>query len=405
MLRGGHTPHHAMPHDISRRQFLFAGTALAAGVAMPSRPLRAQPSRLRIGLMLPFTGTYAQLGRDIADAFRLNLAQHGGRLGGREIEYVVVDDQSNPAIGAKLTEQLVRRERIDVLVGTVHSGVAVEMIPVVREAGVVTIIPNAGTDLATGPLCASNIFRTSFSTWQTAYPMGRVMAERRHKRAVFVSWRYRFGEETLAGFKEGYVAAGGQIDREFFLPFPSVEFPAILAEITALQPDAVFAFFAGSGAVKFVKDYAAAGLRGRVPLYGSGFLTDGTLLAQAEAAEGILTTLHYGDGLDTPRDNAFRAGFLRAFGRVPDVYAVQGYDTAQLLSVGLAAVDGDAQARTAMIAAMEQAVIDSPRGRFSMSRNHNPIQDIYLRRVEGGRNRVIGIAATQLADPGRGCPL
>ena len=165
----------------------------------------------------------------------------------------------------------------------------------------------------------------------------------------------------------------------------------------------MFVFFAGGGAVKFVKDYDAAGLRKTIPLYAPGFLTDGTLEAQGDSAQGLLTTLHYADGLNTPKDGAFRTAYRKAFNAEPDVYVVQGYDAAQLLEIGLTAVKGDTTRRAEMIKAMEGAKIDSPRGAFTMSRAHNPIQDIYLRKVEGKDNRTQGIAIKALEDPARGC--
>jgi branched-chain amino acid transport system substrate-binding protein len=165
----------------------------------------------------------------------------------------------------------------------------------------------------------------------------------------------------------------------------------------------VGAFFAGGGAVQFVKDYAAAGLKDKFPLWGSGFLTEGTLAGQGDAAVGIKTSLHYGDGIDTPRNNAFREAFKAKAGREADVYAVQGYDAAQLLSIGLAATGGDLDDRDALIAAMEGATIDSPRGAFTLSPAHNPVQDFYLREVKDGKNMVIGVAAAKLADPATGC--
>jgi branched-chain amino acid transport system substrate-binding protein len=125
-----------------------------------------------------------------------------------------------------------------------------------------------------------------------------------------------------------------------------------------LKPDVVYAFFAGGGAVKFVKDYAAAGLNRTIPLVGPAFLTDGTLEAQGDAAQGMLTTLHYGDGLDSPRNNAFRAAYLRAYKSEPDVYAVQGFDAAQLLIAGMNAVNGDLAKRSELVKAMESAKLD-----------------------------------------------
>lgn len=390
-----------------RRRFIagasIAGGAAAAGWLVPLGRALAQQPRLKIGLMLPYTGTYAALGTAITNGFKLAVAERGEKLGGREIEYFSVDDESDPAKAPENANKLVKRDRVDVLVGSVHSGVALGMAKIARENNVLMIIPNAGADELTGPLCSPNVFRSSFTNWQPSYAMGKVMAERKHKTAVALSWKYAAGEQAVNGFKEGFVAGGGKVLKEMFLPFPNVEFQPFLTEIAALKPDAVFVFFAGGGAVKFVRDYAAAGLRNSVALYGPGFLTDGTLEAQGEAAQGLITALHYGDGLDTPKNKAFRLGYVKAYKVQPDVYAVQGYDAAQLLHIGLESVRGDMGRRDEMLRAMQAARIDSPRGSFTLSKARNPVQDIYLRKVEGNENKVIGIAARALADPARGC--
>jgi branched-chain amino acid transport system substrate-binding protein len=207
----------------------------------------------------------------------------------------------------------------------------------------------------------------------------------------------------VAAFTEGFEKAGGKVTQSLSLPFPNVEFQALLTQIAAQKPDAVYAFFAGGGAVKFVKDYAAAGLNKTMPLYGPGFLTDGTLEAQGAAAQGMLTTLHYADNLNTPRDNAFRLNFAKAYKTNADVYAVQGYDAAQMLHAGLKAAGGDITKQDKVIAGMTSAVIDSPRGKFRISPAHNPVQDIYLREVKGNHNELKGIAIKALADPAKGC--
>ena len=167
----------------------------------------------------------------------------------------------------------------------------------------------------------------------------------------------------------------------------------------------MYIFFAGGGAVKFVKDYAAAGLKKSIPLYGAGFLTDGTLEAQGADADGLFTTLHYADSLASARDNAFRLAYAKSFKLQPDVYAVQGYDAAQMLGVGLNAVKGDISKKAEFAAALKNAKIDSPRGVFTLGKSHNPVQDIYLRQVVGKENKVISVASKGLADPGRGCKM
>src|SRR5206468_1099700 len=229
---------------------LLAAFAAVFAVALP--PASAQSPKLKVGFMLPYSGTYAALGDAIEKGFRLYVAEQGGRIAGREIEYVKVDDESDPA---KATDNV--------------------------------------------------------------------------KKVVTITWKYAAGDESVGGFKEAFEKAGGQVVKELSLPFPNVEFQPLLTEIAAIKPDAVYTFFAGGGAVKFVKDYAAAGLKNKIPLYGPGFLTDGTLEAQGDAAQGLLTTLHYADALDNSKNNAFRAAYKAAYKTEPDVYAMQGYDAGQ----------------------------------------------------------------------------
>ncbi len=380
----------------------LALVALAFGCA--SGIGNAQQAKLKVGLMLPYSGTFTALGVAIENGFKLSVEQQGGKLGGREIEYVKVDDESDPAKATDNVNKLIKRDNVDVIVGTVHSGVAMAMAKAAKESGTVLIVPNAGADAVTGPMCAQNIFRSSFSNWQPAFAMGEVAAKQEKKKtAITITWKYAAGDESVGGFKEGFEKSGGKVVKELNVPFPNVEFQALLTEIAAAKPDAVYAFFAGGGAVKFVKDYAAAGLNKTIPLYGAGFLTDGTLDAQGDAAQGMLTTLHYADGLNTPRDTAFRTAYAKAFKLQPDVYAVQGFDAGQMLGIGLNAVKGDISKKAEFAAAIEKAKIDSPRGAFSIGKSHNPIQDIYLRKVDGKENKLVSIASKSLADPARGC--
>ncbi len=379
--------------------------AITAAFALGAPVATAQPASgpIRVGLMLPYSGTFAALGNAIENGFRLHVQEQGGKLGGREIQYFKVDDESDPSKATDNVNKLIKRDNVDVLVGTVHSGVALAMAKAAKDNNTLLIIPNAGADAITGPMCASNIIRTSFSNWQPGYAMGVVAGQKGVKRAMTLTWNYAAGAESVKGFTEGLEKSGGKVIKDLNLPFPNVEFQALLTEIAAQKPDAVYSFFAGGGAVKFVKDYAAAGLKKTIPLYGAGFLTDGTLEAQGDAANGLQTTLHYADNLDTPRDKSFRLAYARAYKLQPDVYAVQGYDAAQMLGLGLTAVKGDLSRKSEFAAALRKAKIDSPRGTFTLSKSHNPVQDIYLREVDGKVNKLVGVASKTLADPGRGC--
>ena len=388
------------------RTFKIAGRiALSLTLAGAGFGAAQAADTVKVGLMLPYTGTYTALGNAITNGFKQYVAENGGKLGGREVEYSVVDDESNPAKATENARKLVSREKVDVLVGTVHSGVAMAMAKVARDSKTLMIIPNAGANELTGPLCSPYVFRSSFSAWQPSYAMGEALAKKGIKTVATVTWKYSFGEESVAGFKEAFEKGGGKIVKDMTLPFPNVEFQPFLTEIASLKPDAVFVFFAGAGAAKFVSDYGAAGLKSSIPLYGPGFLTDGNLAAAGGAGEGLLTTLHYADGLDNPKDVAFRAKYVATYNEQPDVYAVQGYDAAQMFEAGLKAAGGDPSRKDEVIKGMASATIDSPRGPFTLSKAHNPVQDIYMREVKGNENMVVEVVSKGLEDPARGCKM
>lgn len=390
----------------SRCRALVAGFALvAATVAAPGGAQAQTAGKVKVGLMLPSSGTFAGLGIAITNGFKQYVDEQGGKLAGLQVEYAVVDDESNPAKAVENARKLVKRDEVDLLVGTVHSGVAMAMAKVARDTNTLMIVPNAGADEITGSQCARNVFRTSFSMWQPAFAMGKVMADKGIKKVVTLTWNYAAGKQSIDGFKESFTAKGGVVLKDLNLPFPNVEFQPFLTEIASLKPDAVFVFFAGAGAAKFLKDYEAAGLKNTIPLYGSGFLTDGVLQAAGDSAKGILTTLHYADGLNNAEDKSFRANYQKKFGVVPDVYAVQGYDAAQLYEAGLKAAAGKLDQKEKIIAGMQAAKFDSPRGPLAFSKANNPIQHVYLREVKGSLNTIINVATPNLEDPARGCQM
>src|SRR5216684_71222 len=325
----------------SRRALLTATGAAAASALLPRRAFPASKAKIRIGLLLPYSGTYAALGNNITDAMKLAARERDNKLAGREIDWVAVDDESDPAKAPANVNKLVVGEKVDILTGPVHSGVAMAMMQIVRQEKTLTIVTNAG----------------------------------------------------------------GTIVKDIPVPFPTTEFQANLSEIAALKPDAVFVFFAGAGAAKFVKDYADAGLKDKVALYGSGFLTEGVLGAQGPAAEGIKTTLHYADSLATHANRDFRMAFKKATTRDADVYAVAGYDTIRVLASALDKVKGDTGARKELIAALEAVQFESPRGPFRFSKAHNPVQNVYVRQVKGGREIVLGVAQKDAEDPAFGCQM
>lgn len=390
-------------HSTIHLTLAAAALVLAGASHAQTAPAKAEP--IKVGLMLPYTGTYANLGNMIENGFKLFVQEQGGKLAGREVQYFKVDDESEPSKATDNVNKLLKRDQVDVVIGSVHSGVALAMARAAKESNKLLIVPNAGADAITGPICSKTVFRSSFSNWQPAYAMGQLAAKKGYKKAITVTWNYAAGNESVKGFAEGFEKGGGKIMQSMNIAFPNVEFQALLTQIASQKPDVVYSFFAGGGAVKFVKDYAATGMNKTIPLVGPGFLTDGTLEAQGAAAQGMITTLHYADNLNIARDKAFRLNFAKTYKTNADVYAVQGYDAAQMLTAGLRAANGDIRKLDQVVAGIEKAEIDSPRGKFKLSAAHNPVHDIYIRQVKGNLNEFQGVAMKQLADPGRGCKM
>lgn len=390
---------------MTRREFVkTTSTALAMTAASTVIPTFAigGAAPVKVGVLLPFTGTFAKLGSHILDAMKLRIAQNGDMLGGRKVEFSVIDSEMNVPKSTQRVNKLVKKEKVDFIVGPVHSGIGINMARMLKNKRVIMIVPNAGANQITGELCAQNIFRTSFTSWQTAYPAGTEMLKAGHKKVALLYWNYAFGKQTATAFKESFVPGGGEIVADMPTPFPKTEFQSYFTKVAALKPDAVFTFYSGGGAIKFMKDYAAAGLQGKIPLWGT-FLTEGTADKAGAASEGIKSTLHYSSELDNPTNVKFKADFKKATGDNADVFAIQGYDAGSLLIQGLAGVQGDTGATEALQNAMRRAKIVSPRGSFTFSKANHPIQDIYLREVQGGLNKVIGVAAKALEDPATGC--
>lgn len=366
----------------------------------------AEVQKPKIGLLLPFSGVYAHLGKATRDGFLMGLEGEGASDGSDfDYDVIQIDSKGKPSVAPELSSELLRKDRVDFIIGPVHSGVLQGMLSVLRNKEVIVIVPNAGAQTATAQLCAKNIFRTSFSSWQTGYPMGKVALDKGYKNIYTLSWNYTGGKEVLGGFKDYFENNGGAIVKEVLVPFPSTNFQPYISDIAATKPDAVFVFFAGGGAIEFVKSYGKMGLGKTIPLLGSGFLTEGTVDAQGESAEGILTTLHYAETLKLPKNLSFRKRFKNKFDYEADLYAVQGYDTGVLVRKALSKVGGDASDKGNLIEVIESLKFDSPRGNFKLSAAHNPVQNIYLREVKNGKNEVISVAMENLEDPAIGCEL
>jgi branched-chain amino acid transport system substrate-binding protein len=399
---------------LSRRTFLTGVSAAAAGVAVgPWVPKSlAQGGPLKIGLVLPYSGVYQVLGESITQGMELVFAREGNKVAGRDVVMIKEDDEMQPPVGIRKTEKLIESDKVDILTGPVHSGILMGMRDKVHNSKTILIVSNAGADAISRERCSKWIFRTSFSNWQPNQPMGGWVAKNVGKEVFITAPNYQAGKDQLNAFKETFIAAGGKLIGEEYPKLGETDYAPLLTKIRQSGAKAVYAFFSGTDAVNFVKQYDQFGLKGQVKLTGAGFLTEPDVLpAQGKAALGIITGHFYTPQLDSPVNKKFVSDFKAKFGgKTPDGFACQGHDTAEVIVRALKTVNGNTQDKEKLVAALEKVQFESPRGWFSFDpKTHNVIQPyIYVREVKevaGGLDNVPIDRVANVADPGTGCTL
>jgi branched-chain amino acid transport system substrate-binding protein len=397
---------------LTRRTFVTGASAAALTAGPWVLRSDAQGGPIKIGLVLPYTGVYAVLGESITQAMELVFAREGNKVAGREIVMIKEDDEMKPPVGVRKTEKLIDSDQVDILTGPVHSGILMGMRDKVHNSKTILIVSNAGADAISRERCSRWIFRTSFSNWQPCQPMGGWVAKNIAKEVFLTAPNYQAGKDMMNAFKETFVPAGGKIVAEDYPKLGETDYAPYLTKIRQSGAKAVFAFYSGTDAVNFVKQYDQFGLKGQVKLTGAGFLTEPDVLpAQGKSALGVITGHFYTPQLDNPTNKKFVADFKAKFGgKTPDGFACQGYDTAEVIVRALKAVNGNTQDKEKLVAAIEKVEFDSPRGRFRFDpKTHNIIQPfIYVREVKevaGGIDNVPIDKVADVRDPGTGCTL
>ncbi|SDD85208.1 ABC transporter substrate-binding protein [Ruegeria marina] len=384
------------------KRAILAALGLATSLAVP-----AAAEGIKVGLLLPFSGVYASLGNEIETGFNLGLEQFGAETG-VTFEVVREDTEVKPPVALGKAKKLILQDQVDVMVGIVSSGVLGAVRDMVHGASVPLIVANAGNDEATGASCSPFITRMSFSNGQINRPMGTWMAEKGIKKVFTLAPDYAAGRQMIDAFTETFTAAGGEIVGQEFTPFQKTQdFGPYLAQAKASGADAVYVFYAGGEAISFVKQYDSFGLKAELPLYGSGFLTSPLYVnAQGEAAEGVITALHYAPTIDSEANGVFVAAFTEETGRAPSEFAVQGYDAARAL---IEATKTGANDRASLANALRQVSFDGPRGKLAIDpATNNIIQPVYVYETvagEGGLTQKILAQLPAEADPVNGCEM
>ncbi len=357
-------------------------------------------SVVKIGFIAPLSGPFASIGEDLRRGFRFYLDRHEGRLGGRKVAVVEVDEGAGPETGVPAVRRLLTRDRVVAAAGIVNSAVALGAHQSFTDARVPLIIATAGANDLTGAKGSEFIWRTSFANADVNYMMGKWLAQQAPiPGGVFLlAPEYVAGHEQLNGFKAAFIAGGGKIAGEQYSPFGiTQDFQPYLTQVRASGAGAIYAFYAGQDAIGFVRQYRDFGLAGRIPLYGPGFLTEGpTLTAQGAAADGIMNALHYSDQLDTPDNRDFVEAYEAVYKAPPTAFSVQAYDAGAVLDAALAQIEGTVTGAALVAALPEVGEIDSPRGSWRFSPRRNPDQRMYLRQVRRDGDQFVNAVVDDL---------
>lgn len=350
--------------------------AMLAATTSLAGPAAAQDDEtLKIGLIYTLSGPAAVLGEMARDGFLL-AAEEIGDFGGLPTEIIVVDDEQKPDIAANKARELVERDQVDIVAGPIFSNILGAIMKPVTDSGAILISTNAGPSSFAGAECNRNFFVTSYQNDQVHEVLGAYAQEQGYDNVFLLAPNYQAGKDSLAGFRKSYK---GGIAGEIYTQLGQLDYSAELAQIAAMQPDAVFAFMPGGMGVNLVKQYRQAGLE-TIPFLSAFTVDELTLPAQQDAALGFFAGSNWAPDLDTPENKAFVAAYEAKYGKVPATYAMQAYDAAHLIDAALREAGGKAD-KEALIKALESAPFTSVRGDFSFGPNHYPIQDFYLTQV------------------------
>ncbi|HET7340308.1 MAG TPA: ABC transporter substrate-binding protein [Methylomirabilota bacterium] len=363
--------------------------ALALPLAAPPGPA-AQGGPIRIGFLAPLTGPFAQLGKDMVAGTELFLDESGRQIAGRKVELIVEDSEGNPATALTKSRKLVEQDKVHVLTGGLLANVGYALQPFIDGQGIPATYPVIAADDITQRKPARWIVRTGWTTSQPTHAFADwVLKNTKYRKVVTIGMDYAFGYETVGGFQQVLEDGGGQIVQKLWTPLNTNDFAPFISQIKR-DADAVFALFLGRLAIQFVKQYEEAGLKGKLPLLGGGTTTDESVLPQmGDEALGIVTALHYSQAIDTPANAKFARAFEARAGKIPSYYSEATYTNMRWISEAIKAVGGKVEDRAALLAALRKVDIkDTARGPLSVDAWGNPVQNIYIRKVERVNGRL-----------------
>jgi branched-chain amino acid transport system substrate-binding protein len=360
---------------------LIAARTLTGSQVVTGRP-NAGP--IKIGFIAPLSGPNAQNGRDILNGFLLYLQEIGSSVGGRRIDVLIEDDEAIPAVGLTKTRKLVERDKVHLMAGALLSSTGYALAPYIDAMRIPMLYPVVSADDLTQRRRSRWIVRTGYSGSQPNHAFGEYAYHTlKLKTVATIALDYAFGWESVGGFQRTFEAEGGHVAQKIWCPVFVHDFAPYLAQISR-DVDAVYALFLGRSALQFMRQYQEFGLKQRVRLIGAGTTTDEHVLPfMGDEALGVVTALHYTAALDTPANRTFVAAYRARYNRVPSYYSESMYTGAKWLVRAAEVVHGNVEDSAAFVDALRHVKLtDAPRGPLELDDYGNPIENVYIRRVE-----------------------
>jgi branched-chain amino acid transport system substrate-binding protein len=359
-------------------------TALAAATAVliAAGSALAQ-DKIKVGVLTPNTGPFAVIGEDVRNGFQLYFDGIGNTAAGAKIEVLFEDTQAKPDVGLAKAKKLVESDGVAFVSGIVSSSVAYAVRDYMVEKNVPLVVSVASADGLTQQLAAPNIFRTNSSGSQASHPFGKWLFDKGYKRVILIAPGYAMGFEQTGGIARTFTEAGGRVVQHLYPPLGTADYAPFLSSLKVNEADAVVAVFAGSEAIKFVKQYDEFGLKDTIPLVGTSLLTDDLILnQQGDSALGIITASHYSGAIDSPANATFVAAYKEKFKRPPNLYSEGAYVAAKVMHLAIEKLNGDLSDKAKLNQALASISFEAPRGRFRFDDRNSPVNDVYVLKVQ-----------------------
>ncbi len=370
-----------------------------AGALAPGRA-EAQKPPIKVGALYSITGVYAGPSRDGVNGFKLAFDEVNNEIAGRKVEVIVEDEQGQPAMALTKVKKLVERDRVHVLGGIIWSPNAVAIRDYVHDNKVPIVLSEAAARVLTQERRSPYVFRSSFAGAQMTRPFGVYACKTLgYKKVAAIGFDSVFGREEADAFENGCNESGGKVVLKVFPPVETADFGTYLAQVAAAEPDAVWAIWSGAAAIRFHQQYKEFGLKGKFPLIGFGALVDDAVLrAVGDTALGVVTNYFYVTTLDLPENRRFVQAYRQKYGEDPGIFANGGYTAALVIREAARAINGEVENAPKFLEAMRRLRMDTPRGPIRFDPFQNPIENVYIQKVDRVGGKVTNVVVDTLKD-------